>query len=98
MNHRKLITKEGTDPEVFRMVQVGSWFQTIGTPAPMPQQMLDLLAPLASNQIDFPRTSTSAQVLIELLKDGMDPAKVLAKARELIQYVKEDLELPTKKK
>lgn len=98
MNRRRLITKEGTDPEVFKMIQVASWFQTIGTPEPNAEQMKDLLSSITGNELDFPRTSTSAQLLIELLKDGMDPKKVLQKARELIQFVKEDLKVPKRKK
>lgn len=98
MDRRKLITKQGTDPEVFRMVQVASWFQTLGTPAPTAEQVKDLLSTLTSNQIDFPRTSTAAQLVIELLNDGMSVEKALVKARELVGYVKEDLGVAKKRK
>lgn len=97
MPRRKLIIKEGTDPEVFKMVEYASQLETVGTPEPNKEQLKDMLAKLVANPIDFPRTSTSSQILIELLNDGIELKKVLQKARELIDSVKEDLKVPAKK-
>ena len=95
MEKRKLITKQGTDPEIFRMVELVSQLESLGTPVPTKKELKDRLALLMSNSIDFPRTSTGAEFLIELLNEpSIDVEEVLEKARELIDKLKEDLGVP----
>ena len=92
MQRRKLITKTGTDPDVFKIIEYTSHLETVGTPEPNKEQLKDMLAKLTTNEIDFPRLSTSAQILIEILNTGqIEPKKVLEKARKLIEPLKEDL-------
>jgi hypothetical protein len=99
MKRRKLITRTGTDPEVFKIIEFTSHLETVGTPEPNKEQLKDMLAKLTTNSLDFPRLSTSAQILIELLNTGdVEPSKVLEKARSLIDKLKEDLGVPPFKK
>jgi hypothetical protein len=97
MHRRKLITEKGTDPEVFKIIELASQLETVGTPEPSAEQLKDMLAKLTTNQIDFPRITTGAQILIEMLNSGdVTPSKILEDARELIEYLKEDLGVSTK--
>lgn len=91
--------KQQVDPAIFRLIQLTSHLQKVGTPQPNLQELKNYLKELSENPVDFPRLSTSASILRDLLKpDSSNIGEVLDKSRNLVDKLKEDLNLPPLKK